>query len=59
MEAVYKNGVLKPKKKLNLLEGSEVTLKILPQKISDRTFGVVQMDKRQIDKILKEIEDEW
>ncbi|NJE85457.1 DUF104 domain-containing protein [Thermococcus sp. CX2] len=59
VEAVYENGVLKPKKRLNIPEGSEVTLKILPQKISDRTFGIVKMDKDKIDAIIEEIEDEW
>ncbi|WP_297513957.1 antitoxin family protein [Thermococcus sp.] len=59
VEAVYKNGVLKPKKKLNLPEGSEVRIKIVPTRVSERTFGIAKMSKREIDEIIEEIEDEW
>ncbi|ASJ11404.1 antitoxin family protein [Thermococcus thioreducens] len=59
VEAVYENGILRPKKKLNLPEGSKVTLKILPKKVSERTFGIVKMEKDEIDAIIEEIEDEW
>jgi len=59
VEAVYENGVLKPKKKLNLPEGSEVTVTISPKKISEKTFGIVKLSRKEIEKILGEIEDEW
>jgi len=59
VEAVYENGILRPKKKLNLPEGSKVTLKILPKRVSERTFGIVKMEKDEIDAIIEEIEDEW
>ncbi|WP_456453460.1 antitoxin AF2212-like protein [Thermococcus sp.] len=40
-------------------EGSKVTLKILPKRVSERTFGIVKMEKDEIDAIIEEIEDEW
>ncbi len=59
VEAVYENGVLKPKKKLNIPEGSEVRVKIIPRRISERTFGVVKLSKEEIEGIIEAIEDEW
>lgn len=59
VEAVYENGVLKPKRRLNIPEGSKVTLKILPKRISEGTFGIVKMEKDKIDAIIEEIEEEW
>ncbi|WP_297510753.1 antitoxin family protein [Thermococcus sp.] len=59
VDAVYENGVLKPKKRLKIPEGSEVRVKIIPRRISERTFGVVKLSKKDIDRIIEEIEDEW
>jgi predicted DNA-binding antitoxin AbrB/MazE fold protein len=59
VEAVYENGVLKLKKKLNLPNGTEVSVKLVPKRISDKTFGVVKLDKEEVDRIIEEIEDEW
>ncbi|WP_297550332.1 antitoxin family protein [Thermococcus sp.] len=58
IEAVYENGVLKPKKKLNIPEKSEVKVNTIPRKISERTFGVVKLSKEEIEVIIEEIEDE-
>ncbi|WP_457752697.1 antitoxin AF2212-like protein [Thermococcus sp.] len=51
--------MLKPKKKLKIPEGSEVTIKIIPKKISERTFGVVKLSREEVDRIIEEIKDEW
>ncbi|WP_054840707.1 antitoxin AF2212-like protein [Thermococcus peptonophilus] len=60
VEAVYENGVLKLKKKLNLPDGTEVSVKLIPpKKISEKTFGIVKLGKEEVDKIIEEIEDEW
>jgi predicted DNA-binding antitoxin AbrB/MazE fold protein len=59
VEAVYENGVLKLKKKLNLPDGTEVSVKLIPKKISEKTFGIVKIGKEEVDKIIEEIEDEW
>ncbi len=59
VDAVYEDGVLKPKRRLKIPEGSEVRVKIIPQSISERTFGVVKLNKKEIDRIIEEIEDEW
>jgi predicted DNA-binding antitoxin AbrB/MazE fold protein len=36
VEAVYENGVLKLKKKLNLLDGTEVSVELIPKKYPTR-----------------------
>jgi predicted DNA-binding antitoxin AbrB/MazE fold protein len=59
VEAVYENGVLKLKKKLNLPDGTEVSVKLIPKKISEKTFGIVKLEKEEVDKLIEEIEDEW
>lgn len=59
VEAIYENGVLKLKKKLNLPDGTEVSVKLIPKKISEKTFGIVKLEKEEVDKLIEEIEDEW
>jgi predicted DNA-binding antitoxin AbrB/MazE fold protein len=54
VEAVYENGVLKLKKKLNLPEGTEVSVRLVPKRISDKTFGVVKVDKEEVDKLIQD-----
>ena len=55
-DAVYENGVLKPLKKLNLREGERVRVK---RRVSDETFGVLKVKFEDIDRVLRELEDEW
>jgi predicted DNA-binding antitoxin AbrB/MazE fold protein len=54
VEAVYENGVLKLKKKLNLPAGTEVSVRLVPKRISDKTFGVVKVDKEEVDKLIQD-----
>lgn len=51
VEAIYENGVLKLKKKLNLPDGTEVSVKLIPKKISEKTFGIVKLEKEEADKL--------
>jgi predicted DNA-binding antitoxin AbrB/MazE fold protein len=53
VEAVYENGVLKLKKKLDLPNGTEVSVKLVPKRISDKTFGVVKLDKEEVDGLIQ------
>ena len=55
-DAVYENGVLKPLKKLNLREGERVRVE---RRVSDETFGVLKVKFEDIDRALRELEDEW
>ncbi|ASJ08185.1 antitoxin [Thermococcus siculi] len=59
VEAVYENGVLKLKKKLNLPNGTEVSVRLIPKRVSEKTFGIVKLKKEDVDRIIEEIEDEW
>ncbi|BAD86064.1 hypothetical protein, conserved, DUF104 family [Thermococcus kodakarensis KOD1] len=55
VEAIYENGVLKLKKKLNLPDGTEVSVKLIPKKISEKTFGIVKLEKEEADKLIQDL----
>ncbi|NJF25758.1 antitoxin AF2212-like protein [Thermococcus sp. Bubb.Bath] len=55
VEAIYENGVLKLKKKLNLPDGTEVSVKLIPKKISEKTFGIVKIEKEEVDKLIEDL----
>jgi len=57
-DAVYENGVLKPLKRLNLREGERVRVRV-ERRVSDETFGVLKVKFEDIDRVLRELEDEW
>ena len=57
-DAVYENDVLKPLKKLNLREGERVRIRV-ERRVSDETFGVLKVKFEDIDRVLRELEDEW
>ena len=57
-DAVYENAVLKPLKKLNLREGERVRVRV-ERRVSDETFGVLKVKFEDIDRVLRELEDEW
>ncbi len=58
IDAVYENGVLKPLKKLNLREGEKVRVRV-ERRVSDETFGVLKVKLEDIDRALRELENEW
>ena len=55
-DAVYENGVLKPLKRVNLREGERVRVE---RRVSDETFCVLKVKFEDIDRCLRELEDEW
>ena len=57
IEAVYEDGVFKPLEKVELKEGERA--KIIVESISEKTFGIIRVRKKDIDKILEEIDEEW
>ncbi|HII59776.1 TPA: antitoxin family protein [Methanocaldococcus jannaschii] len=57
VDAIYEKGVLKLKKSINLPEGCEVEIKIIPKKISEKTFGILKLSDKEIKEILEEIEN--
>jgi len=57
-DGAYENGVLKPLKKLNLREGERVRIGV-ERRVSDETFGVLKVKFEDIDRVLRELEDEW
>ena len=57
-DAVYENGVLKPLKRVNLREGERVRVRV-ERRVSDETFGVLKVKFEDIDRVLRELEDEW
>jgi len=57
-DAIYENGVLKPLRKVNLKEGERVRVKV-EKRISNETFGILKVKLEDIDRCLRELEDEW
>ncbi len=56
IRAVYRNGVLVPKKKLPLEEGEEVVLLLKRPGNVDKYFGI--FNGKRVEKIIEEIENE-
>jgi len=58
IEVIYENGVFKPVKKVNLKEKEKVKIKVVGD-IVEKTRGIIKIDKKSLDKLLEEVEDEW
>ncbi len=56
VRAVYRHGVLVPKKKLPLKEGEEVVIIFKRPRDVNKYFGI--FEKKSVEKIIEEIEDE-
>lgn len=55
IKAVYENEVLKPLEKLDLKEGEEVEIE-LKKKITERTFGIIQLEHGDIEELIEDTE---
>ena len=55
IKAVYQNEVLKPLEKLDLKEGEEVEIE-LKKSITERTFGIIQLEHEEIEEIIEDTE---
>jgi predicted DNA-binding antitoxin AbrB/MazE fold protein len=56
-KAVYVGGILKPAGKLDLKEGEEVEIE-LKKNITERTFGIIQLEHDEIEEIIEDTEYE-
>lgn len=52
VEVIYENGVFKFKKKFNLFDGIEVSVKFIFKKIFEKIFGIVKFEKEEVDKLI-------
>ena len=57
VRAIYRDQILKPKKKLNLAEGEEVTIEILKSKVDGLAglLGDIDIDSVELQHSTKEI----
>jgi predicted DNA-binding antitoxin AbrB/MazE fold protein len=54
-KAIYEEGILKPLGKLDLKEGEEVEIE-LKKSITERTFGIIQLEHDEIEEIIEDTE---
>jgi len=55
VKARYEDEVLKPLEKLDLEEGEEVELE-LKKNVTDRTFGILSLNHKEIEGIIEDTE---
>ena len=55
VKARYEGSVLKPLEKLDLKEGEEVELE-LKKSVTDRTFGIVPLEHKEIEELIEDTE---
>ena len=58
VEAIYTQGVLKPLQDPGLREGQRVRLALVEEDILEETFGLLSDKQDQVEKLLRELEDE-
>ena len=54
-KAIYEEGILKPLEKLDLKEGEEEEIE-LKKSITERTFGIIQLEHDEIEEIIEDTE---
>jgi len=59
IRARYENGVLKPLEKLDLREGEEVRVVVLPKEFSELIEEIEIEAKEDVNKILREDRKRW
>jgi len=59
IRARYENGVLKPMEKLDLKEGEEVRIVLLPKEFSELIEEIEIEAKEDVNKILREGRERW
>jgi len=59
IRARYENGVLKPMEKLDLKEGEEVRIVVLPKEFSELIEEIEIEAKEDVNKILREGRERW
>jgi len=59
IRARYENGVLKPMEKLDLKEGEEVRIVVLPKEFSELIEEIEIEAKEDVNKVLRESRERW
>ena len=59
IRARYENGVLKPMEKLDLKEGEEVRIVLLPKEFSELIEEIEIEAKEDVNKVLREGRERW
>ena len=59
IRARYENGVLKPMEKLDLKEGEEVRIVVLPKEFSELIEEIEIEAKEDVNKVLREGRERW
>jgi len=57
IEVIYEDGVFKPLKKINIKDKSRG--KVVLSKVSDESFGAIKASKKELEKALEELDEEW
>ena len=59
IRARYGNGVLKPLEKLDLKEGKEVRMVVLPKEFYELIEGIEVEAKENVDEVLRKCRERW
>jgi len=59
IEVIYENGVFRPLKKVDLKEKEKMKIRVVREDIVEKTRGIMRIDKKSLDKLIEEVEDEW
>ena len=55
----YEKGVLKPLDRVDAKEGEILYVKILRRVLAEEVFGSIRVDKRVLEAVMREAEDEF
>ena len=55
----YEKGLLKPLDPLEVKEGEVLLVRVVDKSLAERVFGSIRIDKRRLEEVLREAEDEF
>jgi len=55
----YEKGLLKPLDPLEVKEGEILLVRVVDKSLAERVFGSIRIDKRRLEEVLREAEDEF
>jgi len=55
----YERGLLKPLDPLEVKEGEVLLVRVVDKSLAERVFGSIRIDKRRLEEVLREAEDEF
>ncbi len=59
IRARHEKGVLIPLEPLDFKEGEVLLLKVLGRDVAEKVFGSIKVDKKTLERVLREAEDEF